>query len=239
MGATLFLLGKVAFAAIGIAVGCNLAARIRHSGEMGLHTIALAALGIGGLGLLAMPMAGLVGSEALSLAGEVAVRIGLLLLCFFVALTFRSTPVGFGLATLLSVLLIVTLAWDVTAQPSLLRYDYRRPSSHANQLVAALPFAWSALESGAEWLRARRRMRLGLCDPAVAERFALWSLTTGCFVAIALLAVAAGAASAAGARGEADLAHGLRGALYLAISALVWRGMFGTQAAQAGSAAGA
>jgi len=230
MGDAAFVLGKIAFAAIGIAVGGQLVAEARRGDGLGLHTVALAAVGVAGLGLLAMPLADALGSERLSLAGEVAVRAALLGLCFFVAGTFRPGTAGLAAAAACAALLVGTLLWDVLAQPSLLRYDYTRPSSHANQLAVALPFAWSALESGAAWRRARRRVRVGLEDPRLAEHFLLWSLATACFVGICGLAVAAGLAEQAGAGRGADLAHGLRGVLYLAITGLVWRARFAGRA---------
>lgn len=226
MGALLFLMGRVAFAAIGVAVGWQLVGEARRGGGIGLHTIALAAIAVGGLGLLAMPLADALASQGLSLAGEIAVRVAMLLLCFFVAGTFRPGPAGVAAAGLCSVLLVATLVWDALAQTSLVAYDYTRPSSHANQLAVAIPFAWSALESAVLWRRNRRRMRIGLGDPVLAERFLLWSAITTCFVGICLLAIAAGLASAAGATHGAALAQGLRGGLYLAITGLVWRARF-------------
>lgn len=230
MGDAVFVLGKLAFAAIGIAVGGQLLAQTRRGDGIGLHTVALAAVGVAGLGLLAMPLAEALGSEQLSLAGEVAVRAALLLLCFFVAGTFRPDPAGLAAASACAVLLVATLLWDVVAQPSLLGYDYTRPSSHANQLAVAIPFTWSALESGAAWRRARRRERVGLGDPLLTEHFLVWSLATACFVGVCLLAVAAGLAAQAATARAAELAHGLRGVLYLAITGLVWRARFAGRA---------
>ena len=37
-------------------------------------------------------------------------------------------------------------------------------------------FGWSSLESGLYWNMMRRRVVLGLAEPEVANRFALWSL---------------------------------------------------------------
>lgn len=230
MGAGVFLLGKVAFAAIGVAVGWQLAAEARRGEGMGLHTAALAAIGVGGLGLFAMPLANALDSEALSLGGEVAVRAAMLLLCLFIAGTFRPGPLGFAAAGLCAALLIASLLWDVGGQSSLVRYDYTRWSSHGNQAAVAIPFVWSAAESAAAWRRARRRLRIGLEEPVVVERLLLWSLTSVCFVGICLLAICAGAASASGASAGAEFAQGLRGLLYLAITALVWRARFARRA---------
>jgi hypothetical protein len=39
-----------------------------------------------------------------------------------------------------------------------------------------LPFAWAGSEAFAQYLQARRRVRLGLCDPVVCNRYLLWAL---------------------------------------------------------------
>lgn len=225
MGGVVLLLGKLSFALIGIAVGVKLAPAAREDG-LGLHTVALAAICIGGVGLLAMPAAKPLDSMPLALLGELAVRAAMLLLCVFIAGTFRPGPGGVVAALVCAALLISTLVWDLLAQASLLQYDYTQLSSHANQLSVAAPFAWSAAESGMLWSRARRRFALGLIDAILVNRYLLWCVTTGCFVGIALLAVASGLAQSAGATGGADLAQGGRGLLYLVITACVWRGLF-------------
>jgi hypothetical protein len=54
---------------------------------------------------------------------------------------------------------------------------------------------WNAAESFAYWLRMRRRLRLGLADPVVTNRFLLWALGSGsAFLGSSLgaLAIAAG-----------------------------------------------
>jgi len=42
-----------------------------------------------------------------------------------------------------------------------------------------LAFGWAALESGSYYLRARKRIRLGLIDAAVMNRFLLWAVASG------------------------------------------------------------
>ncbi len=39
-----------------------------------------------------------------------------------------------------------------------------------------LPFGWASSEAFAHYRRARRRVRLGLCDPLVCNRYLLWAL---------------------------------------------------------------
>ena len=45
--------------------------------------------------------------------------------------------------------------------------------------VFTLAFGWAALESGSYWLRARKQLRVGLIDAAVANRFLLWAVASG------------------------------------------------------------
>jgi len=225
MAGTILAIGKLSFAAIGVAVGTKLASDVRRHGGVGLHLVALAAISTGGLGMLGIALGELQGSHAVVLSGEVGMRAGMLLLCVFVAGTFRPGAVGVVLAGLCGACLLAASAWDVSAQRSLVAYDYGMPSSHANQLSIAMPFAWSMLESALLWVRGRRRLAFGLAAPALVERYLLWTVTTACFVVVCLLAMLAGEAQAAGRAALADGAHALRGLLYLVISAAVWRGI--------------
>ena len=45
--------------------------------------------------------------------------------------------------------------------------------------VFTLAFGWAAVESGSFFLRARKRLRLGLIEAAVTNRFLLWALASG------------------------------------------------------------
>jgi hypothetical protein len=218
--------GKLAFAAMGIAVGVKLAAKAREHGFLGLHTVALGAICIGGVGLLLGPVADARESMPLLIASESGIRTGMFLLCIFIAGTFRRTFAGYAGAALCAVLLVAAIVWDLLAQQSIASYDYSKASSHANQASIAIPFLWATLESAACWMRGRRRLALGLADPLVVRTYLIWSVTTGCFVGICALAIFAGVASAARAERAAGIAHALRGVLYLAITAGIWLGLF-------------
>jgi hypothetical protein len=226
MGAVVLTLGKLAFATMGVAVGVKLARQVREQGLLGLHTIALAAIFVGGLGLVLLPLGEALASRAIAWLGEAGIRAGMLLLCCFIAETFRPTPVGHAAAAACAVLLVGTVAWDLRAQPALDRYDYALPSSHANQVSIAIPFLWAACESARLWLLGRRRLALGLVDADVVRSYLIWSVATGCFVAICALAIGAGVASAEGADVVAEVAHALRGVLYGVITVGLWLGLF-------------
>jgi hypothetical protein len=56
-------------------------------------------------------------------------------------------------------------------------------------LSYSLPFGWAAAEAFHQYLQARRRVSIGLCEPAVCNRMLLWSLFgviqfSGCVVVI-------------------------------------------------------
>ena len=50
-----------------------------------------------------------------------------------------------------------------------------------------LPFGWAGTEAFAQHLQARRRVRLGLCDPLVCNRFLLWALFGAMQVCLSLV----------------------------------------------------
>jgi len=236
MSAAILTIGKLAFAAMGLLVGLRLAATARAQGALGLHTVALSAICAGGLGLLVMPIAQASGSWPGTIAAEAGVRIGMLLLCVFIAGTFRPTPVGIAGAAAAGVLLVATIVWDLSVQSPGAAYDYTQPSSHANQLSIALPFLWATIESGTLFVRGRRRLQLGLVDPWVVRSYLVWSVATASFVGICALAMLAGALTALDAPRVADVAHALRGLLYLVISGAIWVGVVRRRPAPAAAA---
>jgi hypothetical protein len=231
LASAILILGKLCFAAIGIAVGARLARDLRSRGEMGLHAVALAAICIGGIGLAAIPIGQSLGDTAtgtgVALTGEWAMRAGMVLFCVFIWRTFRPEGLLGGCAAgACAALLIGTLVFDLFSQPSWAHYDYGLLSAELNQLSMALPFAWSFVESGVLWGRARRRLALGLADPAVVRRYLLWWSAMLSLLLICLLATGAGEAREAGRNGLADAAQATRGILFLGLTALAWVGVF-------------
>lgn len=62
-------------------------------------------------------------------------------------------------------------------------------SEESNALIATnamrvLPTVWACVESIRYWRLMKRRVGLGLADPVVANRFALWGVWTGAFAAL-------------------------------------------------------
>jgi hypothetical protein len=231
VGEGILILGKLCFAAIAVAVGARLAREVRSQDGIGLHAVALAAICIGGIGIVLIAVGEWLGDTATGtgvvLAGECSMRAGVVLFCVFIWRTFRPEGVLGGAAAGGCAALVIGALWlDILSQPSVAHYDYGLPSAQLCQLSIAVPFAWSCLESGVLWSRARRRLALGLADPAVVQRYLLWWCAMLCFVLICLLALVAGEARDAGRDGLAGAAQAARGTLYLAVTALAWQGVF-------------
>ena len=90
------------------------------------------------------------------------------------------------------VAIAATFVW-VVASVGALREAH--PSVIAANVVRGLAFPWACFESLRYWLRMRRRLALGLADPVVTNRFALWSLWTGVLAALPIVVLAARAAA--------------------------------------------
>ena len=50
-----------------------------------------------------------------------------------------------------------------------------------------LPFGWAGSEAFAQYRQARRRVRLGFCDPGVCNRYLLWALFGAMQVCLSLV----------------------------------------------------
>lgn len=223
-------IGKLLFALGGLAAGVGMLRAAPRGGRMGSHAIGVGAIFIGGIGVALFPIASRLPDSlagfSIWLTAECLMRTGLALLGFFLWRVFRpQSRLALAGAVGCVALLFATLAWDQAAQVTWWRYDYAIPSACAAQLAFAVPFAWSALESGLEWQRSRRRAALGLGDPQASHRFLLWCVATCAFVGICLLAIVVGWL---GAQGWAELAAAgrlLRGLLYFVIVGSLWLGL--------------
>ena len=223
---------KAAFAIMGFAVGFRLYGKSRSDVGVGVHTLGAAVIFIGGVGLFAAA-----GGEAMAdtsrtlairstIAGDVLERIALIGLGVFIWKVFRPDwRGGLGATIVLGLFLSASMVWELYSQPWP-HYDASLPSAWSTQLTFALPLAWSAVESAVAWSLGRRRLALGLSEPAAVERFAIWSVACTSFVAICILAVLSPAATDAGHTGLASLFVVLRSACYFVVTAAIWLGMF-------------
>jgi hypothetical protein len=73
----------------------------------------------------------------------------------------------------------VTLTGDIVAAPA----EAGRWIA-ASSISYAIAFGWTGIESIAYWIKLRRRARIGLVDPVLSNRFALWGV--GCAIAFGI-----------------------------------------------------
>jgi hypothetical protein len=223
-------LGKLFFVAGGIVASIVLLRAAPAGGRRWPHLLAAAAIVVGGIGLALYPVAlrlpDSVAGYSLWIAGEILMRSGIALLGIFLWRVFRPrSRAALAGAVGCAALLTATLVWDLTAQQCWWLYDGACASAYMAQLALAVPFVWSAVETGLEWRRSRRRVALGLADLQVSHRFLLWCVATSAFVAICLLH---SLIAWLGANAQVELAAGarlVRGLLYFVIVGALWLGL--------------
>jgi hypothetical protein len=223
------LAGKAVFGVAGLAAGWQLARQARRDGGFPVHRWASTVIFVGGIGLVGFALAPLVAVRSAALAGALMVafdafeRAALFGLGVFVWRVFgqgrtsRSLVLGaIGAALLLDwIQVLAAQRWPEPAPGT--------ASTVVSQLAFSLPLAWSSVEAGLEYRRARRRLRLGLADRATLARFAMWSGGCG---ALAAVCVAAAVAAAAPGGAVQAATEWLRAVLYAGIAVLVWLGFF-------------
>jgi hypothetical protein len=239
------LLGLAAFVLVSLVLGVRLvglAARTRQFPELAIGVSFLLS-GFVGTGL------GLVGTHAqalspetrmvLRLAGAFASHVGYALLAGFVARVFRpdlAGATGFAVSVFgLGVGFGMQVGYATpSAAPAAVS-----PGFWTSLAVQVATYAWATCESFRQWDLARRRVRIGLGDPLVAQRFLCWGLSTSIVIAIWLhLAVALVRRTAATLSGGDYL---VIAALGFACAAASWLSFFPAawmrrSAAQAGGA---
>ncbi len=239
LASSILIAGKVAFAAVGLLAGTRLAGLARREGGLGPSGLAATMILVGGAGLAAITVGERLGETSLAtivaIGGEIAMRLGIAGLFVFVAWVFHPGRFWAAAAAVGGIgLLGASLAWDYASQSHWSRYDPSLPSYIASQLSIALPFAWGTFETGSQWLRSRRQLRLGIGDPVISNRFLLWTVACICFAAICGLGTLAGWAYGAGHHTLTAWVTACRGLLYLPIVVAVWLGMFAPAAYEQG-----
>jgi hypothetical protein len=179
-------LGVAALALASLAVGARLVVLGLRGGRAPELWIGLSYLFAGFLSCVATLAVGEMrrtGSEladATGLAAAATLHAGVACLAVFVWSVFRRGTRG-GTAAVCAAVAYVALTFVGVALEG--------PSQPGAGAWAALAgriavYTWAAAESFAEWAAARRRVRLGLADPLVANRLLLWGVGTGCVLAL-------------------------------------------------------
>jgi hypothetical protein len=231
LASALLIAGKVTFGLVGFTLGLRLLTAPDPNQRRGVQALCAGMIFVGGAGLAMIALVPMMEAgtmrDIVGLIGEVTMRAGVMGLCVFTWFVFRRESVlGKLLCGASSVFLFASLAWEYASQTSMIAYDVSLPSAMSTQISIAIPFFWSTLETSTHWSRSQRQVSLGLAEPIVAHRFALWGIVSGGFVWICLAACLAGQARGAGMELLSDVATSSRGIAYFAISAIVALGMF-------------
>jgi hypothetical protein len=180
------LLGVAALALASLAVGIRLVALSRRSGQapelwIGLSYLfagflaCVATLATGELARAGSPLAGPIG-----LVGTAALHAGVVCLALFVWSVFhRGSRLGNAAAVAACAYVLASffaLALDEGFRVDGLDRGVRGWASVAGRIGV---YGWAAVASFREFAAARRRARLGLADPLVANRLLLWGIGTG------------------------------------------------------------
>jgi len=176
-------IGFAAFFCVSLAVGIRLlalAARTKRAPEL---LIGLGVLGIGPIGFGLQTLAGVADApslaEGLAAASAVAVAIGLWAKLVFNWSVYRRDS---GVALAGAWLLALAVAAHLLVQPLLGSFLEATQSVRLNGTrgaLQALTLGWGAAEAFRYWRLLRRRARLGLAEPELANRFLLWTLSAG------------------------------------------------------------
>lgn len=178
-------IGFVAFFFASLAVGLRLLALWWRTGELPALLIALGVLGIGPVGFGASVAGGLVAeaqpglSAPLYALGTLAVVAGVLAKFVFNWRVYHPRSkaalavVGLAAGVLLALVLHRAFGTGFAASRE------SSPMTLLQSGVQVSALLWGSVEAFRYWLRMKRRVGLGLADPAVANRFALWSLGAG------------------------------------------------------------
>jgi hypothetical protein len=176
--------GGLSFVAASFVVGLRLLFLARRTRELPEFAVGLGLLLMGGFGypLTAIARTATVLSEDVRIAIFVFALfltwIGTILLALFNVRVFRPNE---GWATALMVALALWLVATFILEsisPGLRAATFRNEGLGLRLFMGAIaiPLAWGTYESLRYWELLRKRVRLGLADPLVADRMRLWSI---------------------------------------------------------------
>lgn len=189
----LAIVAMAIFVATCSAVGLRLvwiAIRSREVGGKSTSAAWSCGLGFTFIALLGHPM-GVASGNGTALVGEVNQALAAAGVCFvaaglaaFFAFTLTTFRLDAGWAWALTCGAILALAVNAFVQigalgeadPELRSADVIERAGSLTGYLSTLCYAWIALEGIGEWMRARKRVALGLSDPVVADRFFMWGV---------------------------------------------------------------
>ena len=193
---TLRWIGFGAFLVPSLVIGIRLLLLAKRTGQIPELLVGIAVLGIGPLGygfsILAFLTAGRAAILSATLwgSGFLAVFIGAAALYLFVWYVFRRQQRWVRPVVLFTLALLALSHMSNILHNTLVNRTSGGPGFWVGMLLGMLALAWSSLESLRYWVLMRRRLRFGLADPVVTNRFFLWGAGSGAaFLGMLLLAV--------------------------------------------------
>lgn len=178
------LVGMLAFTAVSFAVGVRLLWLARRTRELPELAIGASFLLAGGLGGTLTVLAG-ERSVALFAVGSLLVDLGVACLAVFTWRVFRPDA-AWGAALFAACL----AGFAIGFLGKLVTGGFGTPTTSLWDWITLLSrmamYGWGACESLIHHLAGRRRLRLGLADPLVVNRFLLWAI--GLFAVFAIWA---------------------------------------------------
>ena len=216
MGVILFIVACTAVA-IRLLYVC---ATKRHLPELflGLGYLLAGALGWGVLmvGMTVVPD-GTVVSESYQAASVVAMNAGAFCFYLFVWHVFRrDSLVAKGTLAVVALILVASLVLDTFVAGETFGPPPGSPTTLGSAVVRTLAFAWMAAEAFRNYGQFRRRARIGLGNPTVANRLLLWGISATAMLALSAVALglyvtAVDAAASTMRQRQAELLYGTLG----------------------------
>jgi hypothetical protein len=179
---TLATLGGGAFIVVSLALGARLMLHARRTGQLPEFAVGCALFLQGGVGYLATSLArgapelGVLPRVTLAAVGMACMVLGTSGIAVFNWKVFRADcPWTPRAVALVGLTLVACFAWQGTASGFVAAADHRGAGLHGIKVVTGAVLAWASFESIAYALKLRKRLRLGVADPLVADRVRLWA----------------------------------------------------------------
>ena len=192
------LIGMGLQAIVGLAVGIRLMGLARRSRRFPELALSLETLLMPAVGYPSLMLA--VGLERLSLPGVVpvvfvalsATSVAGLMNYYFTWRVFRPNETWAGIVCGLATWLLLAPLGALAVHVELSGINAGIQNSHGWTFPLVLTglcgMGWTSVESFRHFLGSRRRLRIGLAEASVCNRFLLWSLASGAWVCISVLA---------------------------------------------------
>ena len=173
------LLGISLFALASFVVGWRLLWLAHRTGLLPEKLIGGSLFLAGGIGTALLILSGLAGPArgVFSTAAMLAIDCGITVLGVFTWRVFRPGLVGATVVATCTALLFLSFASDWVSGHYLgvRRSGFSMTADYSGRFAM---YGWASFETMRQFVLARRRLRIGLSEPLVANRFLLWGIST-------------------------------------------------------------